>query len=98
MDEVNLGLRQGNFIYDLKYYKSLSPDLELISGIQGFYLKNRNMEDSNDILIPNATKDDRSVYGLVNLTKPKWIVQGGLRYDYRKVVADASQEHLISYG
>ena len=98
MDEIDLGLRQGNFIYDLKYYKSLSPDLELISGIQGFYLKNRNMEDSNDILIPNATKDDRSVYGLVNLTKPKWIVQGGLRYDYRKVVADASQEHLISYG
>ena len=97
-DEVDLGLQQGNFIYDLKYYKSLSPDLELISGIQGFYLRNKNNEDSNDILIPDATKDDRSLYGLINLTKPKWIVQGGLRYDYRKVVADAGKEHLISYG
>lgn len=97
-DEVDLGLRQGNFIYDLKYYKSLSPDLELITGVQGFYLRNENMEDSNDILIPDATKDDRSVYGLINLTKPKWIVQGGLRYDYRKVVANASKEHLINNG
>ncbi|MEX2591647.1 MAG: TonB-dependent receptor [Anditalea sp.] len=97
MDQVDLGLRQENFIYDMKYYKSLNSDLEAIFGVQGFYLQNKNIKNSNAILIPDANKDDRSVYGLLNFTKPKWILQGGLRYDYRKVVADASGDYFIEY-
>jgi iron complex outermembrane receptor protein len=98
IQQVDLGLRQENFIYDFKYYRSLTPELEAIAGIQGFMLYNTNFSNSNEILIPDASKDDRSVYGLLNFTKNKWVVQGGLRYDYRNVLAKADTEHIINYG
>lgn len=94
-DEVDLGLRQENFIYDVKYYKSLTSELEAIVGVQGFYLQNTNFTHSKDILIPDAIKDDRSIYVLMNFTNPQWILQGGLRFDYRRVKADASGKHFI---
>lgn len=97
-DEVDLGLRLSNFMYDIKYYKELNPYLEAIFGVQGFYLKNTNFEDAREFLIPDATKDDRSVYTLLNYNKDKWVVQGGVRYDFRKVTADASAPHLVDYG
>jgi len=97
-DEIDLGLRQQNFMYDLKYFKSISPELELIVGAQGFYLQNTNYEVAEEILIPDAKKDDRSVYSLLNYTKNKWVLQGGLRYDYRKVTADARGDKFLDYG
>lgn len=97
-EEVDLGLRQSNFMYDIKYYKSITEHIEAIFGVQGFYLQNINMEEAEEILIPDASKDDRSVYALLNYNKDKWVVQGGLRYDYRKVVADASAPNLVDYG
>jgi iron complex outermembrane recepter protein len=97
-DEVDLGLRQQNFMYDLKYFKGLSNDLELIVGVQGFYLQNENYDHAEEILIPDASKDDRSVYGLLNYTKEKWVLQGGARYDYREVMADARAGKFLDYG
>lgn len=97
-DEVDLGLNQSNFMYDLKYFKSLTEHTELIFGVQGFYLTNTNMDEAEEILIPDATKDDRSAYALVNYNKDKWVLQGGLRYDWRRVVADANAPNLIDYG
>jgi iron complex outermembrane recepter protein len=97
-DEVDLGLNQQNFMYDLKYFKSVTADLEAIFGIQGFYLQNQNQEGAAEILIPDATKDDRSIYGLLNYSKDAWVIQGGLRYDYRKVEVDASRQKFIDYG
>ncbi|RZS95806.1 TonB-dependent receptor [Cecembia calidifontis] len=97
-DEVDLGINLSNFMYDVKYYKGFGPHVEAIFGVQGFYLKNTNFENAGEFLIPDATKDDRSVYGLLNYNKDKWVIQGGLRYDFRKVTADASAPHLIDYG
>lgn len=97
-DEVDLGLKQSNFMYDLKYYKGLSPHIEAIFGVQGFYLQTTNYEDANKFLIPDATKDDRSIYGLLNYNKNKWVAQGGIRYDYRKVTVDAGAPHFVNYG
>ncbi|EKB49111.1 TonB-dependent receptor [Cecembia lonarensis] len=97
-DEVDLGLRQSNFMYDIKYYKTITEHVEAIFGVQGFYLQNTNMEEAEEILIPDASKDDRSVYALLNYNKDKWVIQGGLRYDYRKVIADASAPNLVDYG
>ena len=97
-DQVDLGLNQQNFMYDLKYFKSITPELEAIFGVQGFYLQNQNQEEAVEILIPDAVKDDRSIYGLLNYSKEAWVVQGGLRYDYRKVEVDASRQKFIDYG
>lgn len=98
VDEVDLGLRQSNFMYDIKYAKELFPNVEAILGVQGFYLQNVNYETANEFLIPDAVKDDRSVYFLLNYNKDKWVAQGGIRYDYRKVTADASADHIVDYG
>ncbi|SIS63416.1 TonB-dependent receptor [Belliella pelovolcani] len=98
INEIDLGLRQSNFMYDIKYFKELTDGLEAIVGVQGFYLQNTNMQEAEEILIPDATKDDRSVYLLLNYNKDKWVAQGGIRYDYRKVVADASAPNLVDYG
>jgi iron complex outermembrane recepter protein len=95
---VDLGLNQSNFMYDVKYFKSLNPSLEAIFGVQGFVLQTINYEDALEFLIPDARKDDRSVYGLLNYNKDKWVLQGGLRYDYRKVNVDASSQHFIDFG
>ncbi|EON78495.1 TonB-dependent receptor [Lunatimonas lonarensis] len=97
-DEVDLGLNQQNFMYDIKYFKGFGEHTEVIFGIQGFYLQNTNQEAAAEILIPDATKDDRSIYSLVNFNKNEWVVQGGLRYDFRKVVADASRQKFVDYG
>ncbi|WP_209329820.1 TonB-dependent receptor [Lunatimonas salinarum] len=97
-DEVDLGLNQRNFMYDLKYYKAITEHTEAIFGVQGFYLQNQNQEAAAEILIPDATKDDRSVYGLLNFNKEAWVVQGGLRYDVRRVKADASRQKFVDYG
>lgn len=97
-EQVDLGLRQSNFMYDVKYYKSVTSELEAIVGIQGFYLKNENDPLAAEILIPDAYKDDRSVYGLLNYSNPQWVVQGGLRYDYRKVTADGRGQNFVDYG
>ncbi|WP_246539199.1 TonB-dependent receptor [Litoribacter ruber] len=97
-DEVDLGLRQQNFMYDAKYFKGLGKDLELIVGVQGFYLQNQNYDHAEEILIPDATKDDRSLYALLNYAREKWVLQGGARYDYRRVMADARDEKFLDYG
>ncbi|MDN3688013.1 TonB-dependent receptor [Cyclobacterium jeungdonense] len=97
-DQVDLGLKQSNFMYDLKYYKSAGKQTEVIFGLQGFYLNTINYEKAAEILIPDATKDDRSLYALFNYSNPEWVVQGGIRYDYRKVTADARGQHFLDYG
>ncbi|SHM60385.1 iron complex outermembrane recepter protein [Cyclobacterium lianum] len=97
-DQVDLGLRQSNFMYDLKYYKSLSNKTETIFGIQGFYLNTRNNENAAEILIPDAIKDDRSAYVLINHAPEQWVLQAGIRYDFRKVTADASGANFLDYG
>lgn len=97
-NQVDLGLQQSNFMYDIKYYKSVWEQTELIFGLQGFYLNTVNYEDAAEILIPDATKDDRSLYALFNYSNPEWVVQGGIRYDYRKVMADASGQNFLDYG
>ncbi len=98
LEEVDLGLISRNFMYDIKYFKAVNPNLEAIFGVQGFYLRNVNYENAGEFLIPDATKDDRSIYALLNYNKDKWVIQGGLRYDYRKVIADAGAQHFIDYG
>lgn len=96
--QVDLGLQQTNFMYDLKYYKSAGKQTEVIFGLQGFYLNTVNYKEAAEILIPDATKDDRSLYALFNYSNPEWVVQGGIRYDYRKVTADASGQNFLDYG
>lgn len=97
-DGIDLGLEQKNFMYDIKYFKALDQSFEAILGVQGFYLTNDNYREANDILVPDASKADNSIYALLNFNKEAWVIQTGLRYDIRKVTADASDPLFVDYG
>ncbi|MGF1637584.1 MAG: TonB-dependent receptor domain-containing protein [Cyclobacteriaceae bacterium] len=97
-DEVDLGLNQHNTTFDLKYVFSSSPSLEHIVGTQGFYLTSKNMEDAEEVLIPDADILDGSLYYLGTYKKNKSTFQAGLRYDARTTTGDASGAIFTNFG
>jgi iron complex outermembrane recepter protein len=96
--EVDLGLVQRNFTYDLKYHLPSKGNEEFIIGVQGFQLTNRNYKDAGEILIPDAWVQDYSLFGLSNFEWDRVTLQGGIRYDYRITTADASGQNFLDYG
>ncbi len=95
---VDLGLEQKNISYDFRYYFPIGNSGEWIAGIQGFRLLNSNMNDVEEILIPDARLNDIGLYGMFHYDWDRWNLQGGLRYDYRNTIADASSDQLVEYG
>jgi iron complex outermembrane recepter protein len=97
LDEVDLGLIQQNTTFDTKWFFERGP-IEHIIGAQGFVLSNRNMDDVEEILIPDATVLDASLYYLATLRKGNTTWQGGFRYDSRSTTGDASSPTILDYG
>lgn len=97
-DEVDLGLFQTHLFYNARVAHRTSSNLENTLGVQGSHLHNRNKEDAEEILIPDARHDEIGIYYLGNLQLGKTLLQGGLRYDYREVRADATAPHIVEYG
>lgn len=76
-----LRLRLNTYGYNIKYNLPEIKDFETIIGIQGIYQTNKNLGE--ELLIPNATKNDfgamiTSHYHIKNLG-----LQGGIRFDTR---------------
>ncbi len=97
-DEVDLGLLQGNTFYGARVSKKAEKGIDHTFGIQGSHIVTRNKIGSNEILIPNARVIDNGLYYLTGIAKGKSFIQGGLRYDYRRTIADASSDFLVDYG
>jgi iron complex outermembrane recepter protein len=97
-DEVDLGLLQNHTFYNARATYAPGKGLEHTFGLQGSLIFNRNLEDVEEILIPDANLYDNGIYYMAGYTKGKSFLQGGLRFDFRRVVADASSEQLIDYG
>ena len=55
-EEVDLGLISRNFMYDIKYFKAVNPNLEAIIGVQGFYLRNVNYDNAGNFLFLTLPK------------------------------------------
>jgi iron complex outermembrane recepter protein len=96
--EIDLGLRQSNMTYDLKYVHESGSRLEHILGTQGYFLRNNNYEDAGEILIPDAKIIDGSLYYLATLKTKNSTFQTGLRYDSRRAKADASAPLFVDFG
>jgi iron complex outermembrane receptor protein len=56
------------------------------------------MENSEDILIPDANVFESGLYYLVSAQLNSWFLQGALRYDFRKVNALADAPNFVDYG
>lgn len=97
-DEVDLGLRQNHSFYNARASYTPRSGLEHTVGLQGSVIRNSNLAEAGEILVPDARLFDNGLYYLGSLSKGKSFFQGGLRFDYRKIIADASSAQLIDYG
>ncbi|NEV94713.1 TonB-dependent receptor [Psychroflexus sp. YR1-1] len=96
-DLVDLGLNQNNTFYNARLNFDAGPFTHNL-GLQGNFLKNENQEPVEEILIPNASYAENGAYYLVNWDWNTYFIQGALRYDYRLVKADASDDQFIEQG
>ncbi|WP_300977289.1 TonB-dependent receptor [Flavobacterium sp.] len=82
---LNMKLKTLN--YNAKYYLPTVGKFETVVGVQGMHQTNTNFGE--EYLIPNATTNDFGVFGTVNYSWESNVIQAGLRFDNRKIVADA---------
>ncbi|HMM12341.1 MAG TPA: TonB-dependent receptor [Bacteroidales bacterium] len=72
--------------YDAKLHLPSDENSEYIIGFMGFNQNNKNLNDRETILLPDATTNNYSAYGLLQYTFFKKLkLQSGLRYDYRTI-------------
>ena len=85
---AGLHMKLKTFNYDAKYHLPKLGKLESIIGLQGMHQTNTNFGE--EYLIPDATTNDFGVFGTANY---EWgnnsALQGGLRFDNRKVTSVA---------
>ena len=94
---IDLGFKQHNTFYNAR----INFDTGKFShnfGLQGNFLNNTNQDDVLDILIPDANYAENGAYYMVNYEWKSYFFQGALRYDYRHVKADASNQQFIDAG
>ena len=72
------------FSYRLSAKQSFSEKLKIIYGIQGMYQDNQN-GDAPDHVLPNASINDISAYGLAQYAFNKVKLEAGVRYSYRNM-------------
>lgn len=77
--------------YDLKYHFPDRGKFETIIGWQGMFQTNKNLAE--EILIPDATTTDFGVLATTHYHLDKVDFQAGLRYDFRKISAEAYENH-----
>jgi len=89
-DDAALRMKLNTFNYDIKYNMPKLGFFESIVGIQGMIQKNKNFGE--ELLIPDANKFDIGVFATTHFHKKKFGLQGGLRYDFRKIDSDAARD------
>jgi len=86
-DDANnqaLGLKLNTFTYNLKWYSPTYKDrFDFIIGSQGMVQSNLN--NGEEVLIPDANTTDFGAFGLANLKLNKFQIQAGIRADYREI-------------
>lgn len=92
---VDLGLQQNHTFYNVRISLP-NGKIKHSLGAQGSFVKTQNIKNSQEFLIPDADIFESGVYYLASLDINSWYFQGALRYDYRKVTADASSAELIA--
>jgi iron complex outermembrane receptor protein len=86
-DDANnqaLGLKLNTFTYNLKWYSPTYNDrFDFIIGSQG--MSQSNLNNGEEVLIPDANTTDFGAFVLGNLKFDKLQFQGGIRTDYREI-------------
>ena len=84
IDHQALGLKLNTLSYNLNWHSpTVLKKINFIVGSQGMYQTNLN--DGEEVLIPDAKTMDAGAFLLVNLNLNKLKIQGGMRLDYRAI-------------
>lgn len=75
--------------YEAKLNLNSGKNIDYTFGFQGLNQKNKNLNDRETILLPNATTANYSLFGLFQWNyKNKLTLQTGLRYDLKNIKSD----------
>ena len=81
-----LRFRLSTFGYNVKYNLPEFKDLETIVGVQGIHQTNKNLGE--ELLIPNATKNDFGIMTTTHYHIGDVGFQGGIRFDTRTITTE----------
>ncbi len=89
--DYELQMRLGTLTYETKFYLPSDKYSEYIIGFQGMNQMNKNINDRETILLPDAMTNSYSLFSLLQKTYLSRLkVQTGIRYDYRTLVTEAT--------
>lgn len=85
-----LQMKLATLTYETRLYLPSDKNSEYIIGFQGMNQTNTNINDRETILLPDATTDNYSIFGLLQRTfYGKLKLQTGVRYDNKFIVSQA---------
>nr|WP_321407317.1 TonB-dependent receptor [uncultured Carboxylicivirga sp.] len=97
-DGIAINSQLNTFNYELKAQTNLSDKVKSIFGFQGMYRNNVNHEAEGKI-IPDADLLDLSGFGFFQYTpNDKFVMQAGLRYDYRSLDVPLQEKGSHDHG
>jgi iron complex outermembrane receptor protein len=89
-DIASMHMTLFNTLYSLKWMRHCANDrLRIVSGLQGMHQWNFNAPSAPERLIPDSRMLDQGGYVTVHYGNASWNVQGGIRYDMRRLDAAA---------
>ena len=88
--EPSLFFKMHTVTYDVRYLTHEWDGWKLSAGIGGMYQQSLNKGE--EYLIPDYRLFDFGLYATVSKTLDRWTLNGGLRYDHRRLHGDALAE------
>jgi len=90
VDFYEIQMKLATLTYETRLHLPSGKNSEYIIGFQGMNQTNTNINNRETILLPDATTDNYSVFGLVQLTFfEKLKLQTGIRYENKSIVSQA---------
>jgi iron complex outermembrane receptor protein len=89
-DVYELQMKLATLTYDIRLHLPSGKNSEYSIGFQGMNQKNKNLNDRETILLPDATTNNSAIFGLIQTTLfTKLKIQTGIRYDYKTIDTEA---------
>ncbi len=85
-DVYEIQMRLGTLTYETRLHLPSNENSEYIIGFQGFNQTNTNLNERETILLPDATTNNYSGFGMIQHTFfTRLKLQAGIRYDHKNI-------------
>lgn len=86
IDVYEIQMQLATLTYDIKLHLPSADESEYVIGFQGFNQKNKNLNDREVKLLPDATTNNYSAFGLMQFKVLRGLMlQAGIRYDNKSI-------------